>query len=77
MPKEFARAYAIRRGKWGEERERESSGWRGMGYFELISGLPRFVDESPRTRLRHRIFKFLGFSPQILDPYPTIVLRKL
>jgi ubiquinone/menaquinone biosynthesis C-methylase UbiE len=77
MPNEVAREYAVWRRKWSEERDWESSGWRGMGYFELTSGLSHFSDESPQTRLRHRLFKFLGFSPQILDPYPTLVLRKL
>lgn len=77
IPKQMACRYAIWRGRWTEQRVWDSSGWHGLGYFELTRAISHFVDESPRTRRRHRILSALGFSPQILDPYPTFVLRKL
>ncbi len=76
MSKGLASRYALWRGKWSNDRDWDSSGWRGLGYFELTSAISHFVDESPRTRLRHRLLGAVGFSPQILDPYPTFVLRK-
>jgi SAM-dependent methyltransferase len=77
MSKRLARRYAILRGRWSEDGDWSSSGWRGMGYFELVRAISRFVDESPRNRVRHNVLRALGFPPQILDPYPTLVLRKL
>jgi ubiquinone/menaquinone biosynthesis C-methylase UbiE len=77
MPKEMARRYSTWRRRWQLGRDWESSGWRGIGYFELAGPLSRFADESPRTRWRHRALGRFGLPPQILDPYPTVVLRKL
>lgn len=77
MSKQLARWYAIWRSRWSSDRDWNSSGWRGLGYFELTRAISSFADESPRTHIRHYASRALGFSPQILDPYPTIVLRKL
>jgi SAM-dependent methyltransferase len=77
MPQRLARQYAVWRGRWTEQRDWNSSGWHGLGYFELTHAISRFADESPRTRRRHHIFRAFGFSPQILDPYPTFVLHRL
>ena len=77
VPRELACRYAIWRGKWSNDRDWGSSGWRGLGYFELTRAVSRFADESPKSRTRHKLLSALGFSPQILDPYPTFVLRKL
>jgi SAM-dependent methyltransferase len=82
LPSGLARAYAEWRGRWGERREAECpwiySGWRGLGYRELTSGLGggyRLIPEDSRTR--HRVLTRLGAPASLLDPYPTWVLEKV
>lgn len=76
LPKDFAHAYAIKRGKWDWRKDSipysdwEHSGWRGLGQFELFSCLESFEDVSPKTRFRHHI------CGQMFDPYPTWVILK-
>jgi SAM-dependent methyltransferase len=77
LPNEAARRYAVRRGRFRADGDWESSGWRGLGYYELVRALGtpyRLLPE--RSRPRHRLLTRLGLPASLLDPYPTWVLRK-
>jgi len=77
LPKEAARRYAVRRGRFRADGDWESSGWRGLGYYELVRALGtpyRLLPE--RSRPRHRLLARLGLPASLFDPYPTWVLRK-
>ncbi len=77
LPSSVARRYAVRRGRFHADKDWSSSGWRGLGYFELTAALEppfRLIPES--TRWRHRFFTRVGLPASLLDPYPTWILRK-
>lgn len=77
LPSDVAHKYAIWRGRFRADQHWESSGWRGLGYFELRDGLgPGFTLVPEEVRLRHRVFRRLGIPASILDPYPNWILRK-
>lgn len=77
LPKSLAHRRAVRRGRFDPERtDWRSSGWRGLGYLELVKPLSSYDLIPERSRLRHRVFEVMGVPPSILDPYPTWVLRK-
>lgn len=78
LPSSLARRRAIRRGRFNPERsDWESSGWRGLGYLELVEHLSHYAIVPELTRPRHRLFAMLGVPASIIDPYPTWILRKL
>lgn len=77
LPSRLARRLSIWRGRYSEERDWDHSGWRGMGYYELVHAIPgpyRVTHEA--TRPRHRAFRALGLPAALLDPYPTWLLHK-
>lgn len=77
LPKSIAHRRAVRRGRFNPKRtDWESSGWRGLGYYELVSGLCGYHLIQERSRARHRILSALGLPSALIDPYPTWVLRK-
>jgi SAM-dependent methyltransferase len=54
-----------------------SSGWRGLGYYELVGAIPdRYVVEHETTRTRHKVLRALGLPSALIDPYPVYRLRK-
>ena len=56
----------------------KSSGWRGMGVYELAKAIPgRYVMQHEMTRRRHRILRAVGLPSGLLDPYPLYVIRKM
>jgi ubiquinone/menaquinone biosynthesis C-methylase UbiE len=76
LSREVALRYALWRGKTHGTDHWESSGWRGLGHYELMKHLPDAKVEFPIERTRHRAFKALGLPAQLLDPYPTWIIRK-
>lgn len=78
LPSRWAKARAIRRGRWDPaRRDWASSGWRGVRYGELRRALPRTARLVPEiSRTRHRVLSWFGLPPNWLDPYPTWVFQK-
>ena len=77
LPRTVARRYAVLRGRYPADGDWATSGWRGLGYRELVAPLAggfRLVPE--RARPRHRLLSALGLPASLLDPYPTWILRK-
>lgn len=55
----------------------ESSGWRGMGYYEFVGAIPGpYVMDHEVTRLRHRMLRAFGLPSALLDPYPVYLACK-
>lgn len=53
------------------------SGWRGMGYYELVSAIPgRYIMERELTRTRHKLLSAIGLPSGLVDPYPVYCIRK-
>ena len=78
MPSRIARRYAVWRGRFKADSDWATSGWRGVGYYEItraLSGSFRPLGEHSKTR--HRIFSALGLPSSLLDPYPTLIFQKL
>lgn len=77
LPKPVARRYAVSRGRFPADEDWDSSGWRGLGYRELVSALAGSYTLLPeRVRPRHRVLARLGLPASILDPYPNWLIRK-
>jgi SAM-dependent methyltransferase len=77
LPKRVARRYSLMRGRFRADAPWESSGWRGLGYRELVSALEGpFTLIPERVRPRHRLLSRLGLPASIFDPYPNWVIRK-
>lgn len=77
LPSRIARRYAIFRGRFSAEDDWSTSGWRGVGYYELTKGLYSPYDYFPEnSRRRHRILSWLGLPASLIDPYPILVFRK-
>jgi hypothetical protein len=54
------------------------SGWRGLGYYELVRAIPgKYRATQDSTRARHRILKAVGLPSAILDPYPVYLIHKV
>lgn len=77
LPKGFARRYAIWRGRWSEDRNWESSGWRGLGYLEIAKVLKKYNLIPEMTRMRHRVLHSVGLPASLMDPYPVWIFQKL
>jgi SAM-dependent methyltransferase len=77
LPKNLARRYAIWRGRWSEDRDWESSGWRGLGYLEIANVLKKYSLVPEMTRTRHRLLHSLGLPASLMDPYPVWIFQKL
>lgn len=77
LPREAARRYAVLRGRYRADGDWSSSGWRGLGWWELVRPLDGPWSLVPeRTRPRHRLLGTLGLPASLLDPYPTWIVRK-
>jgi len=77
LPREVARRRAVRRKRFDASRtDWDSSGWRGLGYFELVRGLASYRLVPERTRLRHRLLSMVGLPASLIDPGPIWVLQK-
>jgi SAM-dependent methyltransferase len=78
LPSRLARWYAIWRGRFRPDKAWAFSGWRGLGYYELVGALPRrsFDVVHEQSRLRHRLLRRLHLPASLLDPYPVWIVRK-
>jgi ubiquinone/menaquinone biosynthesis C-methylase UbiE len=77
LPKEIAFHRARRNGMSNMTMERwEGSGWRGLGYYEMVRPLRGYKLIPENTRLRHRILSTLRIPASIIDPYPDWLLQK-
>ena len=77
LPCSAARRWAIFRGRFAADRDWRTSGWRGVGYYEIVGALDelyRLIPES--SRLRHRFFTSIGLPASLVDPYPTWIFQK-
>ncbi len=78
LPEPLAYKRAIRLKRFARKRKDwNSSGWRGLGYFEIVSAITKQRLVPERSRLRHRIFHAVGIPPSIVDPYPTWIFQKI
>jgi SAM-dependent methyltransferase len=77
LPSRLARWRAVRAGRFDAARtDWASSGWRGLGFYELVAPLGRYELLPERSARRHRLFTALGLPASLLDPYPIWALRK-
>jgi ubiquinone/menaquinone biosynthesis C-methylase UbiE len=77
LPKRLARQYAIWRGRFSEGKDWDHSGWRGIGYYEIIYALgPEHHPIPEMSRTRHRVLSMLHLPPSLLDPYPQLIFSK-
>jgi len=78
LPSRVAHRIGVALGRFEPRRtDWESSGWRGLGWYELVAPIADWELIPERTRLRHRILTALGLPASLLDPYPCWVLRRL
>jgi len=77
MPSSLARRYAIWWKRFGRDADWATSGWRGIGYYEITRALGGHYNLlGERSRPRHHVLAWLGLPPSLLDPYPTLVFQK-
>jgi SAM-dependent methyltransferase len=78
LPRRLAYQRAVRSRRFDPNRtDWDSSGWRGLGYFELVAPIGNYRLISERTRLRHRLLAAVGLPASLIDPYPTWILQKM
>lgn len=77
LPSGIARRRAIRRGRFDARRtDWSTSGWRGVGYFELVRPLRDYRLIPETAKLRHRLLTALGIPASFIDPGPIWVFQK-
>lgn len=77
LPKPLARRVALGTGRFRADHDWDHSGWRGLGYFELVRAIPGPYEVThERSRVRHRMLRALGLPASLLDPYPIYVVAK-
>ncbi len=54
----------------------EASGWRGLGFYELVAPIAHWELVPECSKRRHRMLTRLGVPASMLDPYPVWILRK-
>lgn len=78
LPSAVARQYAVWRGRFSAETDWASSGWRGVGFYEVAAALTGPYEYLPvQSHRRHRALTALGLPACLIDPYPTLIFRKL
>lgn len=77
LPPRLAYRRAVRRRRFDASRtDWDSSGWRGLGYFELVEPIHGYRLVPERARFRHRLLGLAGVPASLVDPYPTWILQK-
>ncbi len=77
LPSELAHAIAVKLGRFRASADWDSSGWRGMGYYEFVNALtPPFTIHHEQTRSRHTLLQALGLPSGLFDPYPLYIVEK-
>ena len=67
LPKNASRRYAIWRKRFGEDKDWDHSGWRGIGYYEIVSAIgPGYCLVPETSHRRHRILAKLGLPPELV-----------
>jgi SAM-dependent methyltransferase len=78
LPSAMARRYAVWRGRFSARADWARSGWRGVGFYEVLAGLTAPYGYLPeQSRWRHRLLTRLGLPASLIDPYPTLIFKKL
>ena len=78
LPRRLAHRRAVRRRCFDASRtDWGSSGWRGLGYFELVRSISGYCLIPEQTKLRHRLFAMAGLPSSLIDPYPTWIVQKM
>lgn len=78
MPSGLAQRYAIWRKRFRRGADWATSGWRGIGYYEITKSLGgRYRLLPDKSRPRHHALARLGLPPSLLDPYPLLIFQKL
>jgi len=77
LPIDVAHRRAVRRGRFNpDRRDWSTSGWRGMGYRELVRPIGGYRVVHDNTRMRHRVLAAMGLPASLIDPDPIWILRK-
>ena len=77
LPLSIARRYALFRKHFQEGGDWATSGWRGIGYYELAGALePPYERIQEKSRARHRLLSMVGLPAALIDPYPIFIFRK-
>ena len=77
LPSSIARRYALFRKQFPAENDWATSGWRGIGYYELAGALePPYEYIPEQSKARHRLLTMAGLPAALFDPYPLFVFRK-
>lgn len=77
LPRRLAHRRAVRRGRFDPLRsDWDSSGWRGLGYFELVRPISGFRLVAEHKKVRHRLFSMIGLPASLVDPGPIWILQK-
>lgn len=77
LPSRAAYRRAIRNGRFDPARtDWVGSGWRGLGFYEMVAPLGQYRLLPEASKGRHRLLTRVGLPASLLDPYPTWVLQK-
>jgi SAM-dependent methyltransferase len=77
LPRDVAHRRAVRRGRFSAARlDWATSGWRGLGYRELVRPIAGYQIIHENSRFRHRCLAAMGLPASIVDPAPIWILRK-
>lgn len=78
LPSLAARRYAIFRNRFSRNQDWNTSGWRGISYYEIVKGLDSAYKYLPEEeRIRHKILSFVGLPSSLIDPYPLFIFEKM
>jgi ubiquinone/menaquinone biosynthesis C-methylase UbiE len=78
LPSRVAHRIGVALGRFDPARmDWASSGWRGLGWYELVAPISDWELIPERKRLRHRVLTALGLPASLLDPYPCWMLRRV
>jgi predicted SAM-dependent methyltransferase len=75
--KNVARRYATMRGRFSGDKDRDFSGWRGSGYYEITKALNGTYYAIPEiSHRRDRLLAKFHLPPGLLDPYLILILQR-
>jgi|RhiMetdeSRZDD1v2_1073273.scaffolds.fasta_scaffold07280_9 cyclopropane fatty-acyl-phospholipid synthase-like methyltransferase len=77
LPSGLAHWRAVCRRRFNPNRlDWDSSGWRGLGYFELVKPIRGYRLVPEQSRFRHHLFSMIGLPSSLLDPGPIWIFQK-
>lgn len=78
LPSRLAHWLSVRLRRFDPHRtDWDSSGWRGLGWYELVRPIQGWQLIPERSKRRHRVLTAVGLPASLLDPYPCWVLRRV